>query len=119
VTAPDVDPVWSFLRGLPPKARADLNRSERLVIAIHSAIHTHGWTVEQLVAKCSKNYGGATNLGAIVQFRLDEIDGPPPAAEGTSTHRRVHFGCCDGGWIYPDDGAPVKCPGNRPGDVTA
>lgn len=121
MTAPDLatDPVWLFLRGLPAKARTDLTRSPRLVVAVHNAIRDHGWTVEQLVAHCARNHGGARNLGGLIQNRLDTIDGPPPAEPGG---RRVHFGCCDGGWLYDETGdvvRAVKCPGNRPAEVSA
>ena len=98
-----------FISGLPTLARADLNRSQHLVASVHSAIG-YGWTVEQLVRRCGGNFGGAVNIGAIVQHRLDGIDGPPPTERGSL---KMHDGCCEGGWIYPDDGEPIKCSGRR------
>lgn len=110
-TEHDTDPVWAFVQALPAELRHNLNRTERFVALIHKAVHTQGWTVKQLVTEASRDTSGVLNAAAVVMYRLEQCAERPPGAVGKA--KRVHFGCCDGGWIYPEDGEPIKCAGNQ------
>lgn len=117
----DTDPVWAFITALPAGLKAQLNRTERLVALIHKAVHTQGWTVPQLVTEASRDTTGVLNAAAVVMYRLEQAAERGPATPTGA--KRVHFGCCEGGWIYDDTGEtprpPTKCPGNRPTEVSA
>lgn len=115
---PATDPVWAFVHALPPRVKAQLNRTERLVALVHRATRDQGWAPQQLAAECSRDHNNAINGAAIVMHRLEHAAENPPASQ--TGLRRVHFGCCEGGWLYDDDtGDATKCPGNRPAEVTS
>lgn len=114
MTAPDqADPVWAFLTALPARIRRDLHRTEALVALIHTATRDQGWTPTKLAERCAGGNTG-TNPAGVVMYRLQHC-ATTPADTGPNTPRRVHFGCCDNGWIYDETGDEphvTRCPGN-------
>lgn len=73
MTAPDeLDPLYAFLRALPPSSSRQLNRTVRLYTLVNAAVTDHGWTPRELAEHCSRNHAGAINHAGIVMHRLED-----------------------------------------------
>lgn len=112
-TATDV--VRPFRDGLPPHVRAQLHDTQLIAILVHRAVHQQGWTIEQLIAECSRDLTGIANAGGLVTYRLRQrADNPPAVSRAPTKTHRAGF-CCDGyGILYDEDVNPPvqsKCPG--------
>lgn len=106
----DADPVWLFLQALPARIRRDLNRTEALVVLIHTATRDQGWTPTKLAERCAGGNTG-TNPAGVVMYRLQHC-ATTPADTGHDAPARIPFcspECRDNaGWVLDEIGMPAK-----------
>lgn len=117
---PSQDVAHLFLRALDPHTRATVHHTARITVLVHRAVREQGWTVPQLVQRCTGNLGA--NPGGVITFRLEHCaDNPPPLEQGA---RKVPF-CSpecheNAGWVLDSAGMPVKrCPCRTTQEVSA
>lgn len=120
-TEQEADPVWQFVRALPPSIEHRLNRTQHLVALIHAAT-VRGWTPKQLAAEAARDQAGVVNTGAVVMHRLERCADTPPAS--TTAPRVLPFcspDCADRrGFLEDDVGRPIgKCPCRTPPPETS
>lgn len=115
------DPAQMFIRALPGHAQRALHHTARITVLVHRAVRDHGWTVQQLIDRCTGDLGA--NPGGVITFRLEHCADNPPPLEHKS--RRIPFcspECRDNaGWVLDDAGRPAeRCTcRTRPQEVTA
>lgn len=89
------DPMREFRQALPPWLRAQVHDTQRVAAAVVKAVSL-GWTIEQLVAECSRDLAGIHNAGGLATYRLlQRCEGPPPPGQRPPRPRPAWCGVCD------------------------
>lgn len=111
------DPVWSFVRALPPRHANQLHRTERLVALVHQAAGK-GWTAADLAARCTAGTDGTHNISGVLMHRLAQCAETPPVAEVGPVRLPFCSPECRAraGWLEDDEtGKPTgHCPCRTP-----
>jgi hypothetical protein len=114
ITDPD-DPVRAFRSALPSHIASRLHPTDRAVACIHRAVG-RGWSIDALVAECTRSLGGVVNPGGVVTHRLEHCAAHDPP--GKPQPRPTWCGRCDPTTrkVLDDNGlpSPRRCPDCHP-----
>jgi hypothetical protein len=117
VTAPN--PAGEFRAKLPRRFRDSLSNNQLIAAVIAAAIRDHGWTVDQLVAECTRDVADdVVNLGGLVTHRLRQAAQHPPVGSDHHATSRAKQPFCspecrdNAGWLLdPQTQLPTgRCP---------